>query len=51
MERALAELDRRGLPYAMVRGQGAARVKSALAAVHGLAPPFVPPAHRRVIRL
>jgi hypothetical protein len=39
MERALAELDRRGLPYAMVRGQGAARVKSALAAVRGMVQP------------
>lgn len=39
MERALAELDRRGLPYAMVRGQGEARVQSALAAVRGMMGP------------
>ena len=39
MDKALAELDRRGLPYAMVRGQGDARVQSALAAVRGRVDP------------
>jgi NadR type nicotinamide-nucleotide adenylyltransferase len=36
MDKALAELDRRGLPYAMVRGQGEVRVANALAAVRGM---------------
>ncbi len=36
MDKAIAELDRRHLPYAMVRGQGDARAESALAAVRGI---------------
>lgn len=36
MDMALAELDRRHLPYAMVRGRGEARINSALDALRGL---------------
>lgn len=36
MDLSLAELDRRGLAHTMVRGQGEARVQSALAAVRGM---------------
>lgn len=35
LETAIAELDKRALPYAMVRGQGAARAENAIAAVRG----------------
>ena len=37
MDMATAELDKRRIPYALVRGQGEARVKSAIEALRGLA--------------
>lgn len=36
MELSIAELEKRGLPYAMVRGQEEARVRNAIAALQGL---------------